>query len=309
MKKLTVFCILSLMLALAALPSTAENTQSYEYTRNGYQATILQKHWDSFGHTYCGFDTPEELLQYTVDAMERIFAWGGGTKKLNAYRDAGNDVILSIQIITTSGMSHVVSNNYGKNKQMAVVALKDSYLSYHLAPIIHELTHVIYPTAYSRTLREGLASYMQDELGEYGTVHNYGLNPHEICQNVILPLASNQNLIGFVGSMNFGKTTAIEQRSAFYVASLSFMTYLIDTYGIDISLKIYSGMDEDIYIIQTGKTLEGIRSDWLLYLKQYASNLSAESIRQHVYTLAIEHGFPEEGALSFSEYAYHQFAD
>lgn len=305
MKRTGIGYCLALLVFIALLPrfGMTEERVVYAYTHNGYQATMLERHWNSFNHTHSGYDTPEAFLQYAAEAMERIVQWGGGTKKLNGYREAGSDVILSVQFITTSGMSHVVSSNYGKEKQMAVVALKDGYLAYHLAPVIHELTHVVYQPAYSRTLREGLASYVQDELGEYGVVHNYGLNPHEICQNVIVPLESNRNLFGVVGSMNSGKTTSMEQRSAFYIASYSFMAYLIETYGIETSLAIYSSMDEDVYAEQTGKTLEEIREEWLIYLKQYESSFSMEDIRRHTYDLAIRHGIPEAEAGSFSEAA------
>ena len=311
MKRTGLLLGIGLILFTIFLPFTAaaQDMKEYAYTRNGYQATIWQKHWDSFDHTHSGFDAPEDFLQYAVESMERIVQWGGGSKRLNGYREAGSDVILSVRFITTSGMSHVVSSNYGKEKQMAVVALKDGYLAFHLAPVIHELTHVVYQPAYSRTLREGLASYVQDELGEYGTVHNYGLNAHEICQNVIVPMEANRNLFDIVGSMNAGKTTALEQRSAFYVASQSFMTYLIETYGIETSLNIYSGMDEDVYTEQTGKTLEEIRGDWLLYLKQYESDFSAETIREHAYHLAIQHGMPEGEAESFGEAACQRYGN
>jgi len=307
-KRIAIFfaCLFMFLLSISA---TADELGKYEYTRNGYQATMLQKHWDSFDHTHSGFDTPQDFLQYAVDAMERIVQWGGGTKKLNEYREAGNEVILSVQFTTTSGMSHVVSSNYGKEKQMAIITLKDNYLAYRIAPIIHELTHVVYPIGYSRTLREGLASYVHDELSEYGTVHNFGMNPHEICQNVILPLESNQNLLKFVGAIDSGKTTTNEQRASFYVASQSFMTYLIETYGIEASMGIYSSMSEDAYEEQTGKTLEEIRTEWVLYLKEYESDFSAETIRKYTYNLAIEHGIPEDGAVSFADAAYHRFVD
>jgi len=299
-KKISTWCLCLFLMSLS-FPCMAEGIVKYEYTHNGYQATMLEKHWNSFNHAHSGYETPEAFLQYAAEAMERIVQWGGGTKKLNGYREAGSDVVLSVQFITTRGMSQVVSSNYGKEKQMAVVALKDGYLAYHLAPVIHELTHVVYQPAYSRTLREGLASYVQDELGEYGVVHNFGLNPHEICQNVIVPVEANQNLFGVVGSVNSGKTTAMEQRSAFYVASYSFMAYLIETYGIETSLEIYSSMDEDVYAEKTGKTLAEIREDWLSYLKQYESDFSVETIRKHTYDLALRHGIPEGEAGSFSE--------
>lgn len=307
-KKISTWCLCLFLMGLS-FPCMAEGIVKYEYTHNGYQATMLEKHWNSFNHAHSGYETPEAFLQYAAEAMERIVQWGGGTKKLNGYREAGSDIVLSVQFITTNGMSRVVSSNYGKEKQMAVVALKDGYLAYHLAPVIHEITHVIYQPAYSRTLREGLASYVQDELGEFGVVHNYGLNPHEICQNVIIPIESNQNLFGVIGSMDFGKTTAMEQRSAFYVASYSFMAYLIESYGIDTSLKIYSSMDEEVYAEQTGKTLAEIRKDWLRYLQQYESDFSVETIRAHTYDLALRHGIPKGEAESFSEAACRMYGN
>lgn len=311
MKRMSVCFCLGWMAFMILLPfsAMAERMTVYEYTHNGYQATMLEKHWNSFDHTHCGYDAPEDFLRYAAEAMERIVQWGGGTEKLNGYREAGSDVVLSVQFVTTSGMSRVVSSSYGKEKQMAVIALKDGYLAYHLAPVIHELTHVVYQPVYSRTLREGLASYVQDELGEYGVVHNYGLNPHEICQNVIMPIASNQNLFRVVGSVNSGKTTAMEQRSAFYIASYSFMAYLIETYGIETSLEICSSMDEDVYAEQTGKTLAEIREDWMLDLKQYESDFSVETIREHTYALALRHGIPEGEAESFSEAACRMYGN
>lgn len=310
-KKRGLYSSIGLILLMLFLPLAAvsEGLEEYVYTRNGYRATIWKEHWESFSPSLSGFDTPEEFLEYAVNAMEQIVAWGGGTKKLDDYRAAGNDVILSVEFISTSGMSRNVSVNYGKTKQMATIALKDRYFSYGFAPIIHELTHTIYPIAYSRTLREGLASYVQDELCEDGTVHNYGLNPHEICQNVILPSAANQNLFGFVGSIESGRKAVNEQRSSFYVVSQSFMTYLIETYGVDTSLRIYSSMDEEAYIEQTGKTLEEIRGDWLTYLKQYESDFSLDTIRSHAYRFALEHEIPEEEAISFSEAVYQRFSN
>lgn len=291
------FCVV-LMLCLLPLHAVAKEATVCEWTQNGYRVRMKQAEWNSVDMTHSGFDTPLALAQYAADAIKRMVRLCGEPPKHQQYRTLGSEAVLEVELCIAPGVSHVINTHYGKSIQKAAVTYKDLYIAYGCAPIIHELAHVVYP-GYARSLREGLSCYLQDELDGHATVHNFGMDVHEIVQNIVLKSDSAPKLLPLIGAYRSAGTAGAMQRSGYYNASYSFVRYLIDFYGMETYMRIHRSM-EDEYVQHTGKTLEEIKADWLAYLTQYESGMTVETFRQRIYEMLLTLGIPHEGADAIS---------
>lgn len=298
-KLITLICCFLLMPLLCA----GETLTLHEATHGKFQATMTSSNWDRYDFSHSGFSTPEAFLQYAAEKMEQMIAYGGYPNRLAQYHQNGNDIILKIQFAMTDKESKTNASSYGKHMQQGMISLKDIYFAFQMAPIVHEMTHVVYWSA-SRSLNEGLAQHMQDHLGGNAAVHNLGMNPHEICQNVIIPSLLHQEIVESVGTFEKAGSAANDQRAAYYIAAYSFVDYLIETYGIETYLNIHFGKDDTAYSVYTGKELEDLRRDWLSYIERYESDFTAETYRQTFYDMAIENGMPLGPAESLSQWQY-----
>lgn len=287
-----------LVLCLLPMMAFAEETTVYEWTQNGYRVWIKSSEWDNIDMSLSGFEDPLALTQYAADAIVRMVELCGEPRKHQQYRQSGSEVVLDVELCIAPGVSHVIGNHYGKTVQKAAVTYKDLYIAYGCAPIIHELAHVIYP-GYMRSLREGFSCYLQDALGGHASVHNFGMDAHEIVQNIVLASDRASKLMPLIGTYRCAGTTADLQRSGYYNASYSFVKYLIETYGMETYMRIHGAL-EDEYVQHTGKALEQLKEDWLAELTLYESDMTAETFRQRTYETLIALGIPHEGADALS---------
>lgn len=140
------------------------------------------------------------------------------------------------------------------------------------APTAHEIAHIIAPNDVSRSLREGLACHIQAEFGRNPDMNDFGLSAHRLSKEYITEdYAEVLEVIGTnrVGGVNIrGFARDEDGRSSFYLLSASFVTYLIDEYGIEEFIRVYDAkVLYDTYIEVYGKDLDALKTEWLAFLE------------------------------------------
>lgn len=150
----------------------------------------------------------------------------------------------------------------------------------HTSGIVHELTHVYLPNA-NRLLAEGLAVYLQSLLSPVRSLPNHGADLHEA--------ASTPNHRGETPACVLGLGQSIGNRDRVltpdpllekdYTPAGSFVRYLIEEKGMSSFVRLYGltalrAFDRsrpyqgDRWKRIYGKSLPGVRMDWLAFLQQ-----------------------------------------
>jgi hypothetical protein len=156
------------------------------------------------------------------------------------------------------------------------------------APIVHELTHVVagYDSSLGHWTQEGLASFMQDRHGSNEAYPTYRL-PHALARLV----ADKDELLPMKEVMHdrrrqryFGIARPWERWLA-YVQSTSFVTWLIDVYGLDRFRRIYNRPVEDIdFVAAYGKSSDALTADWMGFVRgQDRPSARAEALYNRTY--------------------------
>ena len=142
--------------------------------------------------------------------------------------------------------------------------------------VIHELTHV-YAVSYFRKKKknghedrffdDGLAVFLQHRFGESPEYPNFG---QDLYRAVAETSISYGGLIALVESetIRHAAKTGLGRRLA-YLQEGAFTQFLIENYGLDKYLKIYSG--ENIQTI-TGKTFSQLEKEWAALISSFMLN-------------------------------------
>lgn len=146
------------------------------------------------------------------------------------------------------------------------------------APIAHEITHLLKPHYSSLTYREGLACYMQDEVGLNPSVFNAGEDVFELSKiywSEKSPINDCNEIIAYLGRSGLPdglnlSVDSIDTRRAYYILSHSFSKYLIEQYGLESFLIIYHSKDLDTdHLGIYDKNLEALHKEWIDYIQNY----------------------------------------
>ena len=138
-----------------------------------------------------------------------------------------------------------------------------AYLRGGAAPYVHETVHLLASYNLSqRWLAEGLAVFLNDELGGYPAFPNYG-DDLDGLSGKMLENPSLTEVLSFDNGYTRGSRVGREKRRAFYVLSGSLVQYIEHRYGRRKLLTLYQSGDCRAIL---GVSFEQLRSDWLGYL-------------------------------------------
>jgi hypothetical protein len=245
--------------------------------------------WESINHEYCRFASKQQLIEEVSGYVRAIAEITGKSNWQDSYPD-GN---VQFEIVFTAGGSHVEGGYYSFKKMIPHIYINRTMAEYDLGPLAHESTHLICPTYSSLSLRESLASYIQDKIGKNCSIFNYGVDVHIYAQLYLDD--DNEDIIDLMGSGDLPKSEAIatgEKRAIFYLCSYSFSKYLIGQYGIQDFMKLYEShnLQKECKLI-LGEDIKSLVDDWIQYLRDYPVKMTREEIEQQITQTLELHGY------------------
>lgn len=159
-------------------------------------------------------------------------------------------------------------------------------------PLVHELTHALLgigkgydPVAHGHLTQEGLAEYMQYEIGELNDLR-YNIPIHKkmkylIERNKNIPL---YKLVDLEIAQNIFLWNVLDDQDnaliwIVYVQAGSFVIYLIDTYGFENFASIYNHpeLNKQVKLIYK-KSIEDLEKEWIEYIKSNTDSLSTKEL-------------------------------
>ena len=210
----------------------------------------------------------EELLKAYDEIQNSIHTAYVPSERINVFLNEGN------------GMS------WGLKSELQLYGIKEDQY-----PLVHELTHSLlgYGNNFDGSAgfftQEGFATYMSEKYGENES-YIHKLMKDFIDANKNIPINKlidlNQDDAYFRPALTNQEGYTLQWMS--YIHSASFITYLIDTYGLEKFEQIYNEEDlakkiEEIY----GKNISEIENDWLVFIKNSQTELTYEDKRKIAY--------------------------
>ena len=127
--------------------------------------------------------------------------------------------------------------------------------------LLHEIVHVYAPNT-NRFLAEGLAVYLQQQLGGNPAFPNFGKDLRELARTRLSELNSLEPLNN-VRTPRPLRTVMQEQTA--YILAGSFVGFLIDNYGFGMFRNLYEvGSYDSVY----GKNLTALETEWRIDLRR-----------------------------------------
>ncbi|MEB2299115.1 hypothetical protein LAV72_05690 [Lysinibacillus xylanilyticus] len=207
----------------------------------------------------------DELLNAYEEIQNSIHTTYVPSERINVFLNEGNGV------------------SWGLKSELQLYDIKENQY-----PLVHELTHSLlgYGNNFDKSrgyfTQEGFATYMADKYGE-NEAYTHKLMKYFIDSNKFIPISKlidlNQDDAYFRPALTNQKEYTLQWMS--YIHSASFITYLIDTYGLEEFEQLYNEEDlakkiEEIY----GKNISEIENDWLVSIKNSQTELTYEDKRK-----------------------------
>lgn len=254
-----------------------------------FSVSMEDRTWESIHHEHCRFENKQQLIDEVSGYVQAIAALTGKSNWQDSYPEGK----VQFDIVFTAGSSHVEGGYYSYTKMIPRIYVNRAMAEYNFWTLAHEMTHLICPTYGSLSLREGLACYIQDEIGENCSVFNYGVDVHACAQ---LYLGNDYaDIIDVMGSSDLPKSAALatsEKRAAFYLCSYSFSKYLIEQFGMQLFMKLYDcrNLQKECKLI-IGEDVKSLVDDWIHYLGDYPVKMTQEEIDRQIAQAWELHGY------------------
>lgn len=164
-----------------------------------------------------------------------------------------------------------------------------STLNFTDGDLAHELTHMMgYMGGFSKSLDEGLCEYVYRNVGK-DCLFPKDWDVQDFAAFVIQPDYKNDEIrpyieefITHIGASETGYPYGEGQKLAYYyLYSQSFVTYLIDNYGVD-SVKelILKGDGTESYNTYLGIDYDTVKQEWVDYILSIQPSITFEDVRQ-----------------------------
>ncbi|QSB09217.1 hypothetical protein JTI58_19730 [Lysinibacillus fusiformis] len=143
-------------------------------------------------------------------------------------------------------------------------------------PLVHEMTHSLlgygdnFQSDHGYVTQEGFASYMEDQYGK-NKLYFEKYMKHYLDSDKLIPISKlidpNQDDVYFRPELSNQKENQVLMEMS-YTYAASFVTYLIDTYGLEKFEQIYNEKElakkiEEVY----GRNSSELENDWLAFIQ------------------------------------------
>ena len=187
----------------------------------------------------------KQFCYYASDERRKVEAFWGSTWSEIIHIDVDNRYKFSRALTTkTRGFMEM---------PLTVVRAQRSAL-------LHEIVHVYAPNT-NRFLAEGLAVYLQQQLGGNPAFPNFGKGLRELAQNRVSAVSSLEPL-NTVRTPRPLRTVMQEQTA--YILAGSFVQFLIENYGLTLFRNLY---EVGSYDLVYGKNLTALEREWRIELQ------------------------------------------
>ena len=248
-------------------------------------------YWNLYDFSNTQFPTEELYEQVITTYISKIEELYGLTDWWEYANPEADTLVFVTQVggvdaFTMAGLDKVLSNEVQAMIRIPTEAVETGMRMDQR--IAHELTHMMIDS-YAVSLEEGLCNYTSTKVGSSRKANEYSGVDHRVqkkmmIQNLISQSNMTEEEVEFVqswvgdGNAYYGTFTTREQLALFnYQYSQAFVTYLIDTYGLEVAVDFISNAtDNTSYEEYFGKSLEAIREEWLISFDSIDVNIDME---------------------------------
>lgn len=286
-------CLFLCLLFLLSCTIMTGCTTKEEITQKqmNYEFYYLADYWNAYDLSHSALPTQESFEALTaqyipkIEALLGIYDWWAET--------VPNADTIGINMQAGNGGSWAYSPYKISEKTVEITIILDLdslQKRYGLdAALAHELTHTIAGASFSQSLEEGLCDYVQTQVGtnpyrtqtEWNKCEIIKLNMNMLQEKDIVSKEKLSEIKNHIGAAEGGCPYGISTRNGrlWYHYSETFVTYLIDTYGMEKTVAlIREGTDEDSYETYFGESFEEVKSDWTAWFDALEPSMTVEEI-------------------------------
>ena len=256
-------------------PTQEVQPSLYEHTPERRFSNINEVIWQTIDTTNSGFTCMDDFLATADNYFREIGAFLHGDEWPAIFEARYRGRLVNFNMVNR--ISHVHGGN---------VYLHRTFFEHNLAPIAHEITHIVLPHWLNGFLGEGIATYCQERFGNNPTVFTFGVDVHGF---VALYGDEIYRVLDVAWASREIRTLTSPYRVMLYTLSHSFTQYIIDSYGIDFFLELYFRPLSTEY----NEILRELKSEWIVFIQNYEVTFTLEEAVAEMAQTMLAHGTHE----------------
>lgn len=277
--------------------------------------------WDEIDGEKSGFRNAKDFLTIIDNYVNSISEFIMMPDWIERHKEQYREDYYFEPVIEFSFINNIKVASYSDYNMKLSVALNKELFETNYSTLVREITKVIARKSVADSLTEGLAFYVQDELGLNVNKLNYGMDIFTVSKKYV-----SQNygsIISRIG-LSDGNIT-LDNQEVFFILSNSFSRYLIQNYGMDKFIEVYKSKSvETAYMEIYGLPVDELKTSWIDYVNNYDNyiKLSKEQISNkkliklignEKYTVELSGSIKNKAFFildkSFKEYLIYQFGN
>lgn len=286
-KKYTIVILLVAILALVFSIFTTDNvlTQKLDLNAKAVDKEIINPYyqvkdnyyisrygkiniykWDEIDGEKSGFRNVKEFLTNVDNYVNSISDFIKMPDWIDRHKEQYREDYYFEPVIEFSFIDNIKAPSYNDYNMKLSIALNKESFETNYSTLVREITKIIARKSVADSLTEGLAFYVQDELGLNVNKLNYGIDIFTVSKEY-----ANQNYASIISKIGASDgNITLDNKEAFYILSNSFCRYLISNYGMDKFIEVYKSKSvETAYIEIYGLSLDELKTSWIEYVNNY----------------------------------------
>jgi len=297
--------------------ATEKNISTEDHAKVGIsiEFTYFEDYWKKYDLTNAVYKTQEEYENAVRNYINEIATLLNKQDWYEKYTGM-NTLCLELHINDLDdGSAQGGISSYKESKKQSTFTydlnLSSIMFKNNRSQLVHALSDLVITKkqGISSVIEEGLAEYIQNNLGMGVASVNYGIDIH----NYLIEYAkvnenANLNKILFdyiknnvgVTSHGSGNSNMISASESFdykiineykSLCNDSFVDYLVQTYGLESVVNIIDGYDNSIYYLYNQNGLSGLVADWKQFLENYNCKMTWDEIDARITELKNTQGY------------------
>jgi hypothetical protein len=262
--------VLTQKLDLNAKAVDKEINNPYYQIKDNYYVSRYGKisidKWDEINDQKSGFRNIKDFLTNVDNYVNLISEFIVMPDWIEQHKEQYREDYYFEPVIEFSFIDNIKAASYSDYNMKLSVTLNKELFETNYSSLVREITKIIARKSVADSLTEGLAYYVQDELGLNVNKLNYGIDIFTVSKKYL-----SQNYASIISRIGLSDgNISLDNQKAFYILSNSFSRYLIQHYGMDKYIEVYKSKSvETAYMEIYGSTVDELKTSWIDYVNNY----------------------------------------
>lgn len=261
-------------------------------------------YWNLYDWSQSYYPTKDDYEEAVTNYLNLIASYLGKEDWINQYDPKYKTLYINLEVNSSiQGAQIIWPTQYTSDSLVCKLRLSSNNMTGEIThnPICHELTHLItyqpnlQAASLSYSLNDGLCEYISNSVGEPNDCFLFDIDSHtylllyfqELLKEGYEEQVVLDDVIDSIGNLEYSAYhySAFSKEWMYsYIYNYSFVSYLIDTYGLEYFLSLHDPYKDSSLMEEHQDKLQELKEEWLVFLDHNVCTMSFSEMMEFLDT-------------------------